>query len=221
MNMNIKRGWFWIMVVGLIVLGLLVISMTPRVFDFRWAFWVPENVDAVVTDVPATIEEASAAIADAESEVAEASAAVADADAEAKTEAPIVVDLLLKYSDKEYIYKSQLWEMDFGTVLGIELTGEGFERINEASSTASFVVPEDYSAIIFTDGLGNNKGEAIFDNSEISRFDKGNPTLVGNSVIVPSKTKISIPFAGNDSSGVLVVFSKDTTLLEKYIDLVK
>ncbi len=186
----------------LLIFGVAFMVILPNAFDMRWTFWsskeiaAPAEVPATITEVPATVTEVPAAVAEAPD-----------------------TELILTFSDGDiYTYSPKLWEMNFGNVWGIQMTGKGFEKIDTLNSTAKIIIPDGYYAILNTDGMGNYRGTATLDGKSVD-FDKGNPTMVGDSVIIPPGTNITIPFAGNDSSGALLVLSEDINLLKEYINI--
>lgn len=205
---NIAR-WVLVTLVCLWIVSLLVpIGFKVTSSVWRWGFNSPNS------SAPVDNPEPAAAKAPADNAV-EAPVKMAAAPAVADNPNPNV-NMVHTYSDNEYNYTSKEWNMDLGTVYGIEMVGEGFERVNTATSTVTFTVPDGYSAILFVDGMGNNRGTATFADNTSVRFDKGNATMVGDTIIIPAETKVEIPLAGNDSSGALVVLSKDVDMLYAY-----
>ena len=199
--MKIKKAWFVVLIVSIVVLFLILLLVLPRIFDKKWQFWGNESSSEVI---PSGNGYSSGDIISPN-----------DPSTAKKTGNP-GIPLFLKYPDADYVYISQSWEMSFGNVYGIELNGPGFERINESPSTVSFIVPNGYEAILYVDGLGeDNKAAASFLDGSIVFFDKGNPTMVGDSTFIPEGTIINIWLEGNDSSGVLVVLSPERNLLQK------
>ncbi|MDD3474456.1 MAG: hypothetical protein PHP08_00950 [Candidatus Dojkabacteria bacterium] len=195
--MKIKTGWFAVMIVSLVVLALLLLLVLPRAFDKRWIIWGEETSSSEVSNDPEPWNPSRKNIADP------------------------IVGLFLNYPDIQYTYLPQQWDMEFGSVFALELTGPGFERINEEPSDAGFIVPDGFYAIVYLDGLGEEKGYATFPEGYIATFDKGNPTEISGSIFLPPGTIINVSFAGNDSSGILVILSQDKTLLQNYVNYFK
>jgi len=207
--MNNNQGWFIrILSVLLIATIIIILVILPRAYDKRWQFWGDEIPQRVPTTEDIPTEEPEK---EAEPTAVPTKESVVEI-------LPPDVKLILTFSDGDiYTYLPELWTMDFGDVWGIQMTGEGFEEINILKSTAKIIIPDGYYAILNVDGMGNYHGNAVIDGKTVD-FDKGNPTLVGDSVIIPPNTSISIPFAGNDSSGALLVLSEDINLLQEYIN---
>jgi len=206
---TVQKWLVGILVAFLLMFAIGFLVILPNAFNMEWQFWASKETpvaEASVAEIPVV-----------ETPVAEAPVVETPVVETPVAEAPDT-ELVLTFSDGDiYTYSPKLWEMGFGDVWGIQMTGKGFEKIDTLNSTAEIIIPNGYYAILNVDGMGNYKGTAEL-NGQIVDFDKGNPTFIGNSVIIPPNVTLNIPFAGNDSSGALLVLSEDINLLQAYIN---